>query len=243
MSAPPGLCFPSTWRMTSGTDAAITRVHAFPASLEGIGLATGSTAVCSPCRRQSELILFPLLQVPNKFRYPFYYEMCWYVLERYVYCITSRSHLTKDFQKESLSMGELLSSPCSSSHAAAGLCGRQGGLCGIELRTLTSSIYRVVSLCVSSHFPVCCTEQSEGRLLPPLLLCQARLLAAAKPADRLLALLIHAKRVTEEGRNAALLHHGALLWGCDAFLLIRAILHAEFEELCQMIFKRVSQKR
>lgn len=93
------------------------------------------------CRRQSELILFPLLQVPNKFRYPFYYEMCWYVLERYVYCITSRSHLTKDFQKESLSMGELLSSPCSFfSHAAAGLCGRQGGLCGIELGTLTSSI-------------------------------------------------------------------------------------------------------
>lgn len=34
--------------------------------------------------------------------------MCWYVLERYVYCITSRSHLTKDFQKESLSMGEPL---------------------------------------------------------------------------------------------------------------------------------------
>uniref|UniRef100_A0A672V7D3 [histone H3]-dimethyl-L-lysine(36) demethylase n=1 Tax=Strigops habroptila TaxID=2489341 RepID=A0A672V7D3_STRHB len=45
-------------------------------------------------------------RVPNKFRYPFYYEMCWYVLERYVYCITSRSHLTKDFQKESLSMEE-----------------------------------------------------------------------------------------------------------------------------------------
>lgn len=37
--------------------------------------------------------------------------MCWYVLERYVYCITSRSHLTKDFQKESLSMGK--SSPYS----------------------------------------------------------------------------------------------------------------------------------
>lgn len=30
--------------------------------------------------------------------------MCWYVLERYVYCITNRSHLTKEFQKESLSM-------------------------------------------------------------------------------------------------------------------------------------------
>ena len=32
--------------------------------------------------------------------------MCWYVLERYVYCITNRSHLTKEFQKESLSMGK-----------------------------------------------------------------------------------------------------------------------------------------
>ncbi|XP_060628114.2 lysine-specific demethylase 2A [Anolis sagrei] len=50
-------------------------------------------------------------RVPNKFRYPFYYEMCWYVLERYVYCITGRSHLTKDFQKESLNMDmELCSS-------------------------------------------------------------------------------------------------------------------------------------
>nr|XP_006136441.1 lysine-specific demethylase 2A-like isoform X2 [Pelodiscus sinensis] len=48
-------------------------------------------------------------RVPNKFRYPFYYEMCWYVLERYVYCITSHSHLTKDFQKESLNMGMELS--------------------------------------------------------------------------------------------------------------------------------------
>ncbi|KAH0621149.1 hypothetical protein JD844_022194 [Phrynosoma platyrhinos] len=50
-------------------------------------------------------------RVPNKFRYPFYYEMCWYVLERYVYCITGHSHLTKDFQKESLNMDmELCSS-------------------------------------------------------------------------------------------------------------------------------------
>ncbi|XP_030041680.1 lysine-specific demethylase 2A isoform X2 [Microcaecilia unicolor] len=43
-------------------------------------------------------------RVPNKFRYPFYYEMCWYVLERYVYCMTSRSHLTKEYQRESLSI-------------------------------------------------------------------------------------------------------------------------------------------
>ncbi|KAM4702534.1 lysine-specific demethylase 2A [Rhinophrynus dorsalis] len=43
-------------------------------------------------------------RVPTKFRYPFYYEMCWYVLERYVYCMTRRSHLTKEFQRESLSI-------------------------------------------------------------------------------------------------------------------------------------------
>ncbi|XP_078513673.1 lysine-specific demethylase 2A isoform X2 [Lissotriton helveticus] len=43
-------------------------------------------------------------RVPNKFRYPYYYEMCWYVLERYVYCMTHRCHLTKEYQKESLSI-------------------------------------------------------------------------------------------------------------------------------------------
>uniref|UniRef100_A0A8C8ETI2 [histone H3]-dimethyl-L-lysine(36) demethylase n=1 Tax=Oncorhynchus tshawytscha TaxID=74940 RepID=A0A8C8ETI2_ONCTS len=41
-------------------------------------------------------------RVPAKFRYPFYYEMCWYVLERYLYCLTNTSHLTPDFQKHSL---------------------------------------------------------------------------------------------------------------------------------------------
>ncbi|XP_069485045.1 lysine-specific demethylase 2A isoform X2 [Ambystoma mexicanum] len=43
-------------------------------------------------------------RVPNKFRYPYYYEMCWYVLERYVFSMTQRSHLTKEYQKESLSI-------------------------------------------------------------------------------------------------------------------------------------------
>lgn len=52
------------------------------------------------------VLLVSTCQVPTKFRYPFYYEMCWYVLERYVYCMTKRSHLTKDFQRESLSIGE-----------------------------------------------------------------------------------------------------------------------------------------
>lgn len=32
-------------------------------------------------------------QVPQKFRYPFFTEMLWYVLERYVHCVLGRSHL------------------------------------------------------------------------------------------------------------------------------------------------------
>ncbi|KAI4893783.1 hypothetical protein NFI96_033972, partial [Prochilodus magdalenae] len=44
-------------------------------------------------------------RVPSKFRYPFYYEMCWYVLERYLYCLTNLSHLTPEFQKHSLGIG------------------------------------------------------------------------------------------------------------------------------------------
>uniref|UniRef100_A0ABK0M2X4 [histone H3]-dimethyl-L-lysine(36) demethylase n=1 Tax=Rattus norvegicus TaxID=10116 RepID=A0ABK0M2X4_RAT len=39
-------------------------------------------------------------RVQPKFRYPFYYEMCWYVLERYVYCVTQRSYLTQEYQRE-----------------------------------------------------------------------------------------------------------------------------------------------
>ncbi|KAM4053557.1 lysine-specific demethylase 2B isoform 1-T1 [Anomaloglossus baeobatrachus] len=41
-------------------------------------------------------------RVHAKFRYPFYYEMCWYVLERYVCTLTKRCHLNKEFQKESM---------------------------------------------------------------------------------------------------------------------------------------------
>ncbi|KAI4897901.1 hypothetical protein NFI96_023114 [Prochilodus magdalenae] len=39
-------------------------------------------------------------KVHSKFRYPFFYEMCWYVLERYVQCLTKHSYLSEDFQKE-----------------------------------------------------------------------------------------------------------------------------------------------
>ncbi|XP_030643962.1 lysine (K)-specific demethylase 2Aa [Chanos chanos] len=44
-------------------------------------------------------------RVPAKFRYPFYYEMCWYVLERYLYSLTNTSYLTPEFQKYSLGIG------------------------------------------------------------------------------------------------------------------------------------------
>lgn len=35
-------------------------------------------------------------KVPQKFRYPFFTEMLWYVLEKYVYVLIGRSHLTMD---------------------------------------------------------------------------------------------------------------------------------------------------
>ncbi|XP_052126433.1 jmjC domain-containing histone demethylation protein 1 [Frankliniella occidentalis] len=34
--------------------------------------------------------------VPQKFRYPFFTELLWYVLERYVHCVLGRSHLDPD---------------------------------------------------------------------------------------------------------------------------------------------------
>uniref|UniRef100_A0A672IC96 [histone H3]-dimethyl-L-lysine(36) demethylase n=1 Tax=Salarias fasciatus TaxID=181472 RepID=A0A672IC96_SALFA len=45
-------------------------------------------------------------RVPVKFRFPFYYEMCWYVLDRYVFSLTGTSYLTPEFQKLSLGIGE-----------------------------------------------------------------------------------------------------------------------------------------
>ncbi|XP_057187156.1 lysine (K)-specific demethylase 2Aa isoform X3 [Triplophysa rosa] len=44
-------------------------------------------------------------RVPVKFRYPFYYEMGWYVLERYLYSLTNTSHLIPEYQKYSLGIG------------------------------------------------------------------------------------------------------------------------------------------
>lgn len=56
--------------------------------------------------RNRPLSLGLCFQVQPKFRYPFYYEMCWYVLERYVYCVTQRSYLTQEYQRESMLIGE-----------------------------------------------------------------------------------------------------------------------------------------
>lgn len=54
-----------------------------------------------------------------KFRYPFYYEMCWYVLERYVFSLTKTSYLTPEFQKHSLGIGMYTALP-SRSHSPLG---------------------------------------------------------------------------------------------------------------------------
>uniref|UniRef100_A0A674CLL9 Lysine (K)-specific demethylase 2Aa n=1 Tax=Salmo trutta TaxID=8032 RepID=A0A674CLL9_SALTR len=54
-------------------------------------------------------------RVPAKFRYPFYYEMCWYVLERYLFSLTNTSYLTPDFQKHSLGIGQCQHYPLSAS--------------------------------------------------------------------------------------------------------------------------------
>jgi len=51
------------------------------------------------------VVLSPPPQVPVKFRYPFFYEMCWYVLERYIFSLTRTSYLTPEFQKHSLGIG------------------------------------------------------------------------------------------------------------------------------------------
>ena len=48
----------------------------------------------------------PCFQVHSKFRFPFYYEICWYVLERYLHCLTKRSYLSQEFRKELVVTGE-----------------------------------------------------------------------------------------------------------------------------------------
>lgn len=67
-------------------------------------------------------------QVHSKFRYPFFYEMCWYVLERYVQCLTKHSYLSEDFQNEGRLTGEktklytsVFIDKCLDSHWVSGL--------------------------------------------------------------------------------------------------------------------------
>uniref|UniRef100_A0A7N6BBC1 Lysine-specific demethylase 2B n=1 Tax=Anabas testudineus TaxID=64144 RepID=A0A7N6BBC1_ANATE len=43
-------------------------------------------------------------KVRSKFRFPFYYEICWYVLERYLHCLTKRSYLSQESRKEPVLM-------------------------------------------------------------------------------------------------------------------------------------------
>jgi F-box/leucine-rich repeat protein 10/11 len=38
-------------------------------------------------------------RVPQKFRYPFYIEIMWYVVERYIYQITGYSHLLDEINR------------------------------------------------------------------------------------------------------------------------------------------------
>uniref|UniRef100_A0AAQ4Q4Q9 [histone H3]-dimethyl-L-lysine(36) demethylase n=1 Tax=Gasterosteus aculeatus aculeatus TaxID=481459 RepID=A0AAQ4Q4Q9_GASAC len=39
-------------------------------------------------------------KVHSKFRFPFYFEICWYVLERYLHCLTKRSYFSQELHKE-----------------------------------------------------------------------------------------------------------------------------------------------
>ncbi|XP_056288419.1 lysine-specific demethylase 2B isoform X1 [Pseudoliparis swirei] len=43
-------------------------------------------------------------KVHSKFRFPFYYEICWYVLERYLHCLTKRSYFSQEIRKEPVLM-------------------------------------------------------------------------------------------------------------------------------------------
>uniref|UniRef100_A0A6F9DEY7 [histone H3]-dimethyl-L-lysine(36) demethylase n=1 Tax=Phallusia mammillata TaxID=59560 RepID=A0A6F9DEY7_9ASCI len=42
------------------------------------------------------------LHVPNRFRFPFFSEVLWYALERYVHCFTGNNYLTEEYQSKNL---------------------------------------------------------------------------------------------------------------------------------------------
>lgn len=166
--------------------------------------------------------------------------MCWYVLERYVYCITSRSHLTKDFQKESLSMGEHPALPVQPSflpctyqssflhHPAGILSGGAGEDCVERIQdrhfpsftrwflwvlppfllfvVLSSQSCRLAKGGAICFFFLSKKSKVARLLLPPSLLQQPSFLAAAKPAQKLLTLLVHAKPLAEEEEGSCSNH-------------------------------------
>lgn len=46
-------------------------------------------------------------KVPQKFRYPFFTEMLWYVLAKYVFTLLGKSHLEGEVGRENKVMNEL----------------------------------------------------------------------------------------------------------------------------------------
>uniref|UniRef100_A0A3Q3G7C4 Lysine-specific demethylase 2B n=1 Tax=Labrus bergylta TaxID=56723 RepID=A0A3Q3G7C4_9LABR len=56
-------------------------------------------------------------KVHSKFRFPFYYEISWYVLERYLHCLTKRSYLSHEIRKEPLHLRKIQISPFSDSRS------------------------------------------------------------------------------------------------------------------------------
>jgi len=42
------------------------------------------------------------LKIPNRFRFPFYTELAWYTLDRYLHCLTGKTFLSEDFQEKNL---------------------------------------------------------------------------------------------------------------------------------------------
>ena len=42
------------------------------------------------------------LKVPNRFRFPFFTDLLWYVLERYIHSLTGKSFLTEEFQEKNM---------------------------------------------------------------------------------------------------------------------------------------------
>ncbi|XP_049908967.1 lysine-specific demethylase 2B isoform X3 [Epinephelus moara] len=64
---------------------------------ESVGLRLGSDKMTTD-------VNVKFRKVNSKFRFPFYYEICWYVLERYLHCLTKRSYYSQEIRKEPVLM-------------------------------------------------------------------------------------------------------------------------------------------